>query len=458
MQFGQRFERYVNNSQESTLKFIAKKFGPQVKQFRVDFSRISKNIVLESLYLMPKLEILEFNGNFSYEEVTEENDYLVELPNLETIKIFDDDSGNPSKILNFLETPNIKRVKFFHYGVEDVESFLERYQANIKHLSLESFDENQLDVLEKLKNMCLEHLNMYVGNWGLAFWMSWRRDEDRLLSFLKLQAPYLNCLCLQRVCVSDEYLQTAIELMPNLETLILKDSDYSAISESVTNDLHKLTKLKKLVIDLADNYKRGEFKKVKTNYLKGLRLSFNENLEDLESFFPDLSEEFVRELADNVPNLKKLRMKTRSHRVIEYVMRYFRNLEELKIEYNTYKKGRTQKQLSLDEKVLLKLKHLYLENCQFRLNTKVARKLVNNFPNLEHLEIYSFVGLTARCIKILLRGMKRLKVLDLEYGQSSLISEEKLDELVLCYAKCVEKVQTPHEMVKYRHINWLPVE
>jgi hypothetical protein len=138
-------------------------------------------------------------------------------------------------------------------------------------------------------------------------------------------------------------------------------------------------------------------------------------------------------------------------------MRYFRNLEELKIEYNTYKNG-SQPQFSLDEKVLLKLKHLHLENCRFKLNTKIARKLVNSFPNLEHLEIYSFDGLTARCIKILLRGMKRLKVLDLEYGRSAVIPMEKLDELVMSYAKCLEKIQTPDEMMEYQHINWFPVE
>jgi hypothetical protein len=328
---------------------------------------------------------------------------------------------------------------------------LERYEANIKHLSLVSFEEYQLDVLPKLKNMHLEHLNMYVGNWELSRWFSSRRYEDRLLPFLKLQAPYLKFLCLQRVCVTDEYLQTAIDMMPNLETLILKENDFWAISESVTNDLHKLTKLKKLVIDLADNF-GGEFKEVKMNYLKGLRVSSNENLEELQSFFPDLSKEFVMELADNIPNLKKLRIKTRSHKVIEHVLRYFRNLEELKIEYNTYNKE-SQPQFSLDEKVLLKLKHLHLENCRFRLNTKVARKLVNNFPNLEYLEIDGFDGLTARCIKILLRGMRRLKVLDLEYGHSNLIPMEKIYELVLCYAKCLEKIHTPHGMVKYRPIN-----
>jgi hypothetical protein len=456
MQFGNKgFECLENSSHDSTLKFIAQKFGPQVKQFRIDFYGISKNVFLEALEHMPKLERLDIHGWFSREEVTEDNDYLVELPNLETIKIFYDDC--PSGILYYLETPNIKRVNFSYYAVEEVESFLERFEATIKHLSLESFDENQLDVLPKLKNMRLEHLNMYVGNWELSSWGSLEREGDRLLPFLKLQAPGLKFLCLQRVCVTDEYLQVAIDLMPNLETLILKESNYYKISERVINDLHKLTKLKKLVIDLADNYKRGEFEEVKTNYLNGLRVSSNENLEELESFFPDLTEEFVKELADNIPNLKKLRMKTRSHKVIEHVLRYFRNLQELKIEYNTYKKG-NQPPFSLDEKVLLKLKHLHLENCQFKFNTKVARKLVNNFPNLEHLEIYSFVGLTARCVKILLRGMKRLKVLDLEYGYSTWISLEKLRELVMCYAKCLEKIQTPQETLEYRITNWFPSE
>ncbi len=286
MQFGQRFERLKNSSHDSTLKFMAQKFGPQVKQFRIDFYGISKNMVLEMLEQMPKLEMLDIHGYFSYEEVKEKIGYLVELPNLETIKIFDNDSGNPSKILNFLETPNIKRVKFSHYGIEEVESYLERYKTNIKHLSLTSFEENQLDVLPKLKNMRLEHLNMYVGNWEYGAWGL--LDENYLLPFLKLQALGLKSLCFQRVCVTNEYLRTAIESMPNLETLILKDSDYWTISESVTNDLHKLTKLKKLVIDLADNYKGSEFKRVKTNYLKGLRVSSNENLEELESFFPRL--------------------------------------------------------------------------------------------------------------------------------------------------------------------------
>jgi hypothetical protein len=452
MQFGKRFEWLKNNSHDSTLKFIAQKFGPQVKQLQLNFKFISKNVLLEALEHMPKLERLDIHGSFSHEEVTEKNDYLVELPNLETIKIFDNDC--PSGILYYLQTPNIKRVKFLHYGVEEVESYVLEHETSIKHLSLTSFDENQLDLLPKLKNMRLEHLNMYVGNWELS---SWGHEEDRLLPFLKLQAPGLKSLCLQRVCVSNEYLQTAIDLMPNLETLILKESDYWEISERVTNDLHKLTKLNKLVIDLADNYKRDEFKRVKTNYLNGLRVSSNENLEELESFFPDLPEEFVKELADNLPNLKKLRMKTRSHTVIEHVLRYFRNLEELKIEYNTYKKG-SQPPFSLDEKVLLKLKHLHLYDCRFKLNTKVARKLVNNFPNLEHLDIYSFDGLTARCVKILLRGMKRLKVLDLEYGRSAVIPMEKLDELVMCYAKCLEKIQTPQETLEYRIINLFPSE
>jgi hypothetical protein len=425
-----------------TLKFVSRKFGSQVEQFELNHVFMSRHVILKMLkQMMPKLKILKISYSYHHYISDEESDQIVTLPKLEVIKMCENDS-DMYEILDYLETPNINRAKFYFYHIKKVELYVKKYESNIKYLSLESFEENQLDLLPKLKNMHLEHLNMYVGNWG-SMMFPWRNDGNVMQKFLKLQTN-LKFLCLQRVCVSNEYLQIAIDLMPNLESLILKDGNYSQISRSVTSNLYKLTKLKKLVIDLADNYKFGEFQHVNVNYLSGLKS--NVYLEELESFFPD-----------NVPNLKKLRMKTRSHRVIEHVLRYFRNLEELQIEYYTYQEE-NQPQFSLDEKVLLKLKHLHLQDCQFRMNTKVARKLVNNFPNLEYLKIDSFVGLTARCVKILLRGMKRLKDLDLEDGCSDLIPMEKVDELVFAYGKSVMKIQTPHSMATYRTINWFPYE
>lgn len=117
-----------------------------------------------------------------------------------------------------------------------------------------------------------------------------------------------------------------------------------------------------------------------------------------------------------------------------------KGLEALSIDYGLYLNDSITS--ILNEKVMLKLKHLRIETWFRDLDTKTARKIVNNFGNLESLTIIAGGNLPERSVKILLRGLKNLKEINLiGFKNHQELDQEKFLDYVRIYGKKLRKLQ-----------------
>jgi hypothetical protein len=195
----------------------------------------------------------------------------------------------------------------------------------------------------------------------------------------------------------------AISRLESIEELTIEHSEGHPLGLSTVgvDKLHRLVNLKKLTVQ-GPHYH--------CNPLNGLKLAVNENLTEIKATFACSSNEFVRDLARCLPNLKKLHVIEASF-YMPYTdcWKYFENLEHLHVCYYSVKL-RFRSDLD-DGRVLEKLKFLYLIQEYFCLVQETAEILVHDFPNLEELHISDVSLMPYESIKILLRGLKNLKVL-----------------------------------------------
>jgi hypothetical protein len=151
---------------------------------------------------------------------------------------------------------------------------------------------------------------------------------------------------------------------------------------------------------------------------------------------PQVPPGFIDQLSKCIPNLKKLTLTTGSADVVGDMLKHFKNLEHLTVKCDFYILDEPQI-IKLDEKVLLKLRHLDMTFNDY-FTTKHARKFVNNFCNLEYLKIENALNISNRSVKILLRGLKNLKEIHL-IRSCDRLSMNVLNYLKI-YGKNLEKV------------------
>lgn len=199
--------------------------------------------------------------------------------------------------------------------------------------------------------------------------------------------------------LTDQIINVICDNFKQLEKVHLE-----GVSEMTSSDnFHKLTSLRVLDISTITH----DF-----HPLSGLRFGTNKKLEELIIPYYDIHPGFFARLKLYIPNLKKLDCMISKTEVIEKLMEYFEDLEYLSI-LNGCDWDNEFIQSSLNEKPMLKLKHLHLQGWMRNIDIKTARKIVRNFSNLEYLWIDECGRLSEKFVKVLLRGLKNLKELHL---------------------------------------------
>jgi hypothetical protein len=166
------------------------------------------------------------------------------------------------------------------------------------------------------------------------------------------------------------------------------------------NNLHKLEKLKRLIVG------RG----ISTNLLEHLQFGVFNNLEELEACFKDASLESIQEMKRITPNLKKISIYSTPSETINALLGNLEDLEEVHI---------LGLNISWDipsEKVHPKIK-LFDVYGGFKIP---AEKLAKMLPNLETLLIGDcLIEVTESFFVALFSGLKQLKTLNMHIFKSA---------------------------------------
>lgn len=312
-------------------------------------------------------------------------------------------------ILKYLRGATITEGSFSHVRQYYLLPFLREHETSLKKLTLKCpIDAHSLlRSVSKLKNLKLDYLDYctvesshILGN-----------DED-FMNFLKQNSKMKFLGIRGGILVEDKLLNGILNYLEHLETLIIEFGTWRA-TYSTIDKLNKLKNLKKLSISsVSGNYEIR-------NLLNGLRFGNFQNLVEIEAPFVITEEDFLVVLKSRIPNLKRLSLVSYSNSVVEFFLKRFKQLEHLTIFVKDDYYGREP--LDLDQKVLLQLKSLHIKKFNLPLDSKFARKLVNNFPNLQNLQIDYCDGIAKRALKILLRHMKQLKKLTLSLDAEEIL-------------------------------------
>lgn len=176
------------------------------------------------------------------------------------------------------------------------------------------------------------------------------------------------------------------------------------------------------------------------NILNGLRYEINRNLVELEGNFQFITEDFMMDVARCLPNLKMLKMRAFEQKTVEYMLKYFKNLEVLRIQY-IFKVARDC--FRLDKTCMVNLNHLHLAD--FSMTTENAGKFATCFPNLVTLNIDCCKILTDNAVEILLKGLKYLKEVHMEDNDRNM-RIEKIKDAIKKYGNNLSRLEISLEI------------
>jgi hypothetical protein len=387
--------------------------GVFVKKLDLNCSDLSAVSILKFLSLFPNLRSLKFNWKF-VEEEDESEELSVKLPRLKDLRIETEEPDIfQDKILKNLTGFNLKAISVGFKSSLKLLPFLQSHQKTLKKLTLK----------------------VHSGEFKCVEFFADLKD-------LKLQTLSLNgIMCMSHLDYDFIFEMKALEVLQINHRSSEQPQNQLILSPECTDKLYKLTNLQKLEIN-------GFYSNC--NILSGLRFDINENLTELKGPFRSVDQDFVEALARCLPNLRKLTVLESNFQYTD-VWKCFKNLEYLHISHTcnyydnlTYKKLRFRYDVETGE-ILEKLKNLAINYGYFSLVQETAEILVHDFPNLEELYLSNVSLMPYESIKVLLKGLKNLKVLyirdNFEHKDSNVLVnyvEEFGRNLKLFHISCIK--------------------
>jgi hypothetical protein len=361
----------------------------------------------------PHLEALGLFNALSINENEELIKWNLKSTKIERIRM----SECPKSYIGFFESLvkcAIKEVEFIFWAEIDLKALqklLKTQEKNLKKLTINS----HFDLLNDLKDMRLEHLELYSYNLVS-------------LKFLQHQVD-LKCLKLSLLSYSNETCNSIWELK-NLECLEIgiRQMDDS-LNANGLNNLHKLEKLKKLKVS-------GN---VSPNILDYLKFGVFNNLEELDASFRGASLESVQEMKRITPNLKKLLINSGTSDTVSALLETLENLKSMKMDLAMLE--------ILPKTVSPEIKHLICRNFgKLKLNVEQFTKI---FPNLECLVLdHKFIDISVKKIVALLGGLKQLKRLKLGIAIESELDPESF---LQCFQEYGGNLEEAHIFFHLQH-------
>jgi hypothetical protein len=264
-----------------------------------------------------------------------------------------------------------------------------------------------ISLINDLKDLRLEHDDVHY-NVSLEF-----LKQQKHLQFLSLYSGH----------ISDEVLNMIWE-MEKLESLKLR----GFLKENGNlNNIHKLQKLKRLIVD----------KGICSNILDHLKFGVFEDLEEMAAWFRGASEESVRKMKRITPNLRKIEIWEASSETINALLETLENLESVKIADSKWRIPRG--------KVYPKIKYF-----DAYFNVEVDTEYFPNlFPNLEYFNFDSlcYHDLLHVFFIDLLRKLRKLKIFHVSIHVNGPLNSEAALRSFQCFGGHLKdaKVNFLHE-------------
>lgn len=291
------------------------------------------------------------------------------------------------KIINNLSECSIHEAKLDAINTQTLSNFLMKHETTIKILSVSSQLSSISNVLSTLNAIKLT---------SLEFSSCRQIMEDKFNSFLEKQDS-LESLTISGVYLNDSIWEKICSLK-NLRVLNCESGDVSDDRNLITNLSH-LTEF--------------SFPYSQRDVIQAFYFFKHENLKILRASFISTTFESFLLLSSNLPNLRTLHAHIRTETMVPAILKNFKNLEHLVIDMEPYFSRLPGCVFHSDGQTLLNLKTLHIKN-SFEIDTKTAKKIVVNFTNLEEL-IFDFTQqFNDECVKILVRGLKKLRVFKLQ--------------------------------------------
>lgn len=224
-------------------------------------------------------------------------------------------------------------------------------------------------------------------------------DEGSLTRLLQSQHN-LYSLALINVSISQEMLQ----VITNMQTL---NSLRISTDNIEDQDVKAINKVNLWSLGIEDNSPTSSLK------LDALCSSKNDNISDLDLHFPSISCHQIIQIRESFPNLSALELEVQqaSDNVLQEVLRLFNNLESLYAVFETNSNG----VLSVGEipEDNLHINHK-MEDLTLQVGDKISsrsiKKLARLLPNVETLNLKSFVNTNDIRTIVKLKKLVKLKV------------------------------------------------
>lgn len=423
---------------------VLKEIGIHVKKISLKDASINRNDLIKLLGLLPNLETL-IMVNVEEDATDPQNQLTVQqnvtLPKLKTIR-FNYCKPEFKDFINdllgcFITEANIKLSCRNVSYIQSISIFLQKHQGSLKNLNLRMriFDQvkNNNNMSWDFEEMRLEHLDLR--------WEEMKTSNESFLKFLR-QNRNLKFLRLSDVELNNRTLKEICDHLTDLQTLEFQ-CEFNTTTNDACENLYKLKNLKRLWFNNYLDY----------NALSGLKFGINKNLEELRAFFDYASSEFITELKSCIPNLRVLDVCTRQNTTIENVLNNFENLEFLSIYYeNIIECLKISTNQTLPKLRNLKIVKYFESNLV--MEDASTETMVQHMYNLEYLWIYSSKEISCSCLVILLRGLKNLKELHLDYDEDfgeemfNVINLNRQSSLQKFYVGCLLEKEIVVEKLK----------
>lgn len=345
---------------------------------------LSTSTFMRMMRFIPNLEFLTLINVRTVERESVKDLTLI-LRKLKNIKI-EHCSNEYENIMNTIRESRVREATLVLSGsqettIPNVSTFLRTNQKTLKKLII-SFEHkfHAQNIIWDFKEMQLQHFDLAIdekSNNIMEFFNRGMHVGASFVDFLRKQKQmeYLKCGNLK---MNDQAMEAISSGMKKLETLALYDC-LGELSVIGLSNLSKMDNLKNLLLgeDAGLNVFESFIGKVKEN-LQHLRVDF-------DYYYGN---EFIAELSNSMPNLKKLEIAAiENPEHVGIALENFENLEDVLIssihwDIQINKELPKLKKLTLDRR--LELDDIMTK---IQLKRKFCRSLCNSVKNLEYLRL-----------------------------------------------------------------------
>lgn len=428
----------------STFRRFFEKFGKSIKHLSMYYVTIDMPFLMQLLELSQNLESLCLdwvsgptspNTSITYKETGS----VSKLPNLK--KLYLKSSTMKSEVLTYCQNSKITEGVFECIPEDILGPFLKAQEMNLKRLTINSMTEKNPygKIFSELKNMRLEYFE-YRSSIRVPI------ENDHFLEFMK-QHPNLKYFGLKCVILVDNVLNAIIDSIKTLDTLEIEFTEWR-VSSNCSDRIYKLKGPKKISITMPVQLL---YDTINVNILNGLQFGINQELEELKVPFLMMSKECIKGFPTYLPNLKRLEIELIDTANVDYIFKYFTNLELLKINFEDLDRNRCRN-YSMKKHVMPNLKHLHIKEVPFSLTTNNARMIAKNFPNLEYLQIEYCRQLNNKCAEILVKSLKKLKKVKISVVKSK-FEQNKFEEFLKTSDTNLKIIEIDNDDYEFEPIN-----